>query len=184
MLVSTTVHDAVFRHFGQSQRLSISACQHLLKVTDEQLIAFIKKVIEILEAPDPRYKLKVVRRRKHDCSSFPLCMCPLKTETLDLANCRNLRGEALHFAVKHMPGLRTLLISNQVKFDAAQYFTHEKLSEHTLITKKRLTYLGVQNCNMLDSAGVKNLVTRLQGKHIKVKPPELKPTVCLLHVGL
>ena len=166
MLVSTTVHDEVFRHFGQSQRLILSA-KHLHKVTDEQLIAFIRKVIEIMEAPDPRYRLKVVRRREHDCSSLPLCLCPLKTEVLDLGNCRNLRGEALHFAVKHMPGLRTLLISNQVKFDAAQYFKHEKGNEHTLIMKKRLTYLGCQNCNMLDSTGVKSLVTRLQGKYIK-----------------
>lgn len=167
MLVSTTVHDEVFRHLGQSQRLSLSSCKHLHKVTDEELIAFIRKVIEVLEAPDPRYKIKAVRRRTHDCSSFPICLCPLKTETLDLANCRNLRGEALHFAVKHMPGLRTLLISNQVKFDATQYFKHETLTEHTLIMKGRLSYLGVQNCNMLDSAGVKNLVTRLQGKYIK-----------------
>ena len=163
ILVNTIFHDSAFQCLGQTENISLSQCQHLRKINDDQLIRLIRNVVEVSEAYHPGYTRQVQRRRRHDCIETTVCPCPIKVTHLDLSRCRSLRGEGIHFCLKHMPSVERVLCSSVSRFDATQYFATCGDFLHTA----QLEYLDVSGCVKLDNIGIKRLVTTVQGKNIR-----------------
>jgi len=162
ILVNTIFHDGAFRCLGQAESISLSQCQHLRRIDDDQLIKLIRNMVEVGEAQHPGYARRVQRRRGHDCSGTAACPCPIKATHLDLSRCRSLRGEGVHYCLKHMPGARRVLCSSAARFDAA-----ERFASCGDLQTSNLEYLDVSGCVGLENVGIKRLVTTVQGKNIR-----------------
>ncbi|KAL7550524.1 hypothetical protein ACHAWF_013743 [Thalassiosira exigua] len=162
MLVNTVFHDGLFQCLGQAETLSLSQCRHLRRIDDDQLVTFIRNIVEVGEAHHPGYARRVHRRRAHRCAETSACPCPIKVKHLDLSRCRAIRGDGVHFCLKHMPGVERVFLSHCSKFDASNCFA--ALGD---LHASELTYLDVGGCPDLDTIGIKRLVTTLQGKWIR-----------------
>eukprot|EP00580_Thalassiosira_gravida_P017539 CAMPEP_0201662338 /NCGR_PEP_ID=MMETSP0494-20130426/4446_1 /ASSEMBLY_ACC=CAM_ASM_000839 /TAXON_ID=420259 /ORGANISM="Thalassiosira gravida, Strain GMp14c1" /LENGTH=708 /DNA_ID=CAMNT_0048140671 /DNA_START=62 /DNA_END=2189 /DNA_ORIENTATION=+ len=165
LLVNTIFHDAIYQSLGQTSNLSLSQCAHLRKINDDALINLITNIVEVSEAYHPGYTRQVQRRRRYDCSNTSnngVCPCPIKVTHLDVSRCRMLKGEGIHYCLKHMPGVERVICSATLKFDATNHFA----TCGDLHTSK-LEYLDVSGCVRLDNIGIKRLVTTVQGKHIR-----------------
>ena len=165
ILTNTIFHDSIFQSLGQTNTLCLSAAPHLRKISDDQLITFIRNIVEVSEAYHPGYNHRVHRRRHHDCSArrHTLCPAPIKVSHLDLSRCRNLLGEGVHYCIKHMPSVERILLVGMTRF------MHSGDHFHTAgdLSTRKLQYLDVSQCAHLNTLGIKRIITTIQGKNIK-----------------
>jgi len=165
MLVNTIFHDGLFQCLGQTNNLNLSQCQHLRKINDDQLIALIKKIVEIRAASNPEYSQKEERRQSHDCSGMAICSCSTKVTHLDLSRCRFLTGEGIHFCLKHTPNIEQLLLSSAARFDATEVFAqHNTVGALKL---RKLEYIDLSGCSRMDSIALKHFMAGIQAQNIR-----------------
>jgi len=182
-LVSTLFHDAVYKALGQREVLSFSGCGHLRKIKDDALIRLLRTIIEVSKADDPaedkserQVHVAVSRRRNHDCVGCSRCPCPINAwQFLDLSRCRQITGQAVHYALRHTPNVRRISVSSAVRFHAAKEFCLPKdrdqdapsASFPSVLTVPKLEALDISGCSKVDTLGVETLTTYITGHQIR-----------------
>ena len=151
-LINTIFHDSIFQQLGQVPSLSLSGCSHLRKINDVQLISLIQKIVGI-------------SCEEQNTSASTNCL--LKIVHLDLSRCRNLRGDAIHYAMKHLPNLKRILLSSSARFDPTATFAGDNI-EPLLMNK--LEYIDMAGCSKVESTSLKNFysILNLPGKSSKL----------------
>eukprot|EP00970_Alexandrium_tamarense_P004747 scaffold784_cov173-Alexandrium_tamarense.AAC.2 len=164
-LVSTIFHDSIYQSLGQTESLFLSQCSHLRKINDEQLIRFVRNIVEISDAHHPEYTRLVERRRNHVWSLSRGCPCPLKVKHLDLSKCRFLRGEGVHYCLKHMPNVERISLSSLQRFDPENHLVGGGLWDHLDFTEK-LEYLDVSECTKVGHDALNSITDVIRGHKI------------------
>lgn len=171
-LVSTAFYDAVYHALGtQFTTLSFSGCPHLRKVDDEALIKIIRNIIEISQAHHPEYNRPVERRRGHVCEHTITCPCPINGIVyLDLSRCRSIKGEGVHFALKHLPNVRRISLSGAKRLDWLTHFVSERVIPdcYNKVQVHKLEAVDISACPKIDDLGVRSFLGAVKGHRIRV----------------
>ncbi|KAL9187578.1 hypothetical protein ACHAXT_001681 [Thalassiosira profunda] len=162
MLVNRTFHEGAFQCLGQAETLDLS-CRHLRKVTDEQLIGLIRKIVDVGEASKARdgdlRAREYARQHIHRRDPF-VPPHPLKVVCLDLSRCRFLRGEGVFFCLKHMPGIKRILLSSATRFEAHHQFSDELNSD--ALEVKKLEYVDFAGCSRMNARGAMSFAATIE----------------------
>ena len=166
-LVSTAFYDAVYHAIGtQFLTLSFSGCHHLRKIDDEALVKIIRNIIEINEAHHPEYERVVERRRSHNCACTVTCPCPIvAVKHVDLSRCRNIKGEGVHFALKHLKNVRRISLSGAKSINWLRHFVSEGVLPdcYNKVQLPRLEAIDLSACPKINDLGVRSLLASVQG---------------------
>ena len=115
ILVNRTFHDGIFVSLGQSETLDLSQCSHLRKITDDQLITLMRKIVDITKASaldgDNDYHTGMTNiiggRMNDNCGSGGItCQYSIQLTHINFSNCRRLSGESIHYCLRHTPNLK------------------------------------------------------------------------------
>ena len=171
-LVSTAFYDAVYHALGtQFSALCFSGCPHLRKLDDEALIKIIRNIIEISQAHHPEYNRPVERRRGHVCEHTITCPCPINSiKYLDLSRCRSIKGEGVHFALKHLPNVRRISLSGAKRLDWLTHFVSERIIPdcYNKVQVPKLEAVDISACPKIDNLGVRSFLGSVKGHQIRV----------------
>lgn len=171
-LVSTAFYDAVYHAIGtQFSELSFSSCPHLRKIDDEALIKIIRNIIEISQAHHPEYNRPVERRRGHVCEHTITCPCPINSiKYLDLSRCRSIKGEGVHFALKHLPNVRRISLSGAKRLDWLAHFVSERIIPdcYNKVQVHKLEAVDISACPKIDDLGLRSFLGSVKGHQIRV----------------
>ena len=165
MLVNTTFHDCIFQCLGQYESLSLSACSHLRKINDDQLIGLVRKIIEVqngasctphTQAQDDASVVAVRRRRTHHaCLGSGNCtQSTIKVRHLDLSRCRSILGGGVSYCLQHMPNIEQIILASASRFSCSENDFASGLELN------KLEFLDISGCSRVDSVGFRDILTR------------------------
>ena len=163
MLVNSIFYENTFLCLGQSTTLDMSSCPHLRSINDKQLIALIQMIVEITEASksggkqQQKQQLLVghpQKRKKHACTNNArCCQYTLRVTHMDLSRCRNLRGDAVYYCLKHTPHIQRLLLSGATRFDATEMFQRQFSPTPDTTTPTAVEGLALDKLEYIDMSG-------------------------------
>ena len=89
---------------------------------------------------------------------------------LDLSRCRSIKGEGVHFALKHLPNVRRISLSGAKRLDWLTHFVSERVIPdcYNKVQVHKLEAVDISACPKIDDLGVRSFLGAVKGHRIRV----------------